>query len=366
MSEKEKYFKELEELREKINQVDDKIIDFLNQRGEIVLKIGKYKKILNLEVYQPQREIEIIERIKKKSSLLKPSSIEAIWKEIMGSSKAIQGRIVKVGYLGPKGTFTHQAALEFFSKTDTEFIGNVNIFDIFEDIEKDTLNFGVIPIENSLQGTVRNTLDLLIEKNLVIYSEIELRIIQNLIIIEDSKLSNIEKVFSHPQAFAQSKTWLKKNIPAAELINTNSTSEAIKKVKDLNDKRNAAIGPEFACNMFNLRILNSKIEDNPSNFTRFLIISKMENKIKEGKIKTSLVYVTKHVPGALYQVLKIFADATINLLKIESRPRRIGRWEYIFLMDFEGDKEDPKIKIVLEKMESSVIWFKILGSYPYN
>ncbi len=284
----------------------------------------------------------------------------------MGACKIIEGSIVKVGYLGPKGTFTHQAALEFFPKAGTNFIECKNNSKIFESIEKDITEFGVIPIENSLQGTVRDTLDLLIEKNLIIYGEVELRIIQNLISLKDSKLSNIKNIFSHPQAFAQSKNWLKKNIPTAKLINTNSTAEAIQKVKELNDKSNAAIGTEFACDLYDLLVYNSKIEDNSSNFTRFLIISKTGNKIKEGKIKTSLVYVTKHIPGALYQVLKIFAEANINLLKIESRPRRIGRWEYIFLMDFEGDKEDPKIIKVLEKMESSVIWFKILGSFPYK
>ena len=357
---------DLEKFRKKIDEIDTELLDLLNKRGEFVKEIGEYKKKNKMEIYQPNREKEVIERLQKSTTILNPNSIKSIWKEIMGACKVIEGSIVKVGYLGPKGTFTHQAALEFFPKAGTNFIECKNNSKIFESIEKDITEFGVIPIENSLQGTVRDTLDLLIEKNLIIYGEVELRIIQNLISLKDSKLSNIKNIFSHPQAFAQSKNWLKKNIPTAKLINTNSTAEAIQKVKELNDKSNAAIGTEFACDLYDLLVYNSKIEDNSSNFTRFLIISKTGNKIKEGKIKTSLVYVTKHIPGALYQVLKIFAEANINLLKIESRPRRIGRWEYIFLMDFEGDKEDPKIIKVLEKMESSVIWFKILGSFPYK
>jgi chorismate mutase/prephenate dehydratase len=357
---------EIDNLRRDIDVIDKKILDLLNMRGEVVKKIGIYKNKKNIEIYQPSREKEVIDKLKNLSSILKPRSIESIWKEIMGACKVIQGSIIKVGYLGPKGTFTHQAALEFHSKAGTEFIDSKNILEIFENIEKDILDFGVIPIENSLQGTVRDTLDLLIEKNLIIYGEVELRIKQNLISLKGSDLSIIEKIYSHPQAFAQSRNWIKTNIPSAKLINVNSTSEAVKIVKDLNNKKNCAIGTEFASKIYHLKILNSNIEDNPSNFTRFLIISKRENELKGEKIKTSLVFVVKHVPGALYQVLRIFAEANINLLKIESRPRRKGKWEYIFLMDFEGNKDNPKIKEVLEKMESNIIWHKILGSYPYK
>ena len=367
MNDEDKNKKELNGFRNEISQIDDEILELLNKRGNIAQKIGELKKELKLEVYQPHREKEVISRIKEHSSLLKPTNLEAIWKEIVGACKAIQGSIIKVGYLGPLGTFTHQAALDYFPNAGTEFIACKNILEIFENIEKDTLEFGVIPIENSLQGTVRDTLDLLIEKELIIYGEIELRIIQNLISMKNSDLSKIKNVFSHPQAFAQTRTWIKTNLPNVSLINTNSTAEAVRNIKELNDSSNAAIGTEFSSKIYDLKIINSKIEDNPSNYTRFLVISKEENKIKEGKIRTSIVYVTKHVPGALFHVLKLFADADINLLKIESRPRRKGRWEYIFLMDFEGDaKNDNKIQKVLEEMNQSVIWYKILGSYPIS
>ncbi|MFX1308499.1 MAG: prephenate dehydratase, partial [Promethearchaeota archaeon] len=310
------------------------------------------------------REKEIIEKMKAKSTVLKPSSIEAIWKEIISASKLIQGLINKVGYLGPKGTFTHQAALEYFPKAGTEFLSFNSTSEIFENIEKGILNYGVIPIENSLHGTVRETLDLLIEKDLIIYGEVELRIIQNLISLERSNLSKIENIISHPQAFAQTRIWIKTNLPNAELINFNSTAEAVQRVKELDDNSYAAIGTELSSKMYNLKVLYSNIEDNPLNYTRFLIISKEENDQKEGKVKTTLIFVTKHIPGALYRVLKIFADANINLSKIESRPRRKGRWEYIFLMDFEGDKDDPEMIKILEMLDENVIWYKILGSYP--
>ncbi|MFX1409534.1 MAG: prephenate dehydratase [Promethearchaeota archaeon] len=355
---------QLEEFRKIIDEIDNKIIELLNKRGIVVLKIGEIKKLLNLEVYQPQREKDIIEKLKSLSKILKPESIEAIWKEILSASRSIQGDITKVGYLGPKGTFTHEAALEFFPKAGTEFLAFNTISETFMNIEKEKIEFGVIPIENSLQGTVRETLDLLIEKNLVIYGEIELRIIQNLISLEKSNLLRIRTILSHPQAFAQTRNWIKLNMPTADLIDVNSTAEAVRRVKELNSESYAAIGTEFASKVYGLKVLHSKIEDDLLNSTRFLVISKKENKSKEGKMKTSLLFVTRHIPGALYRVLKLYADAKINLLKIESRPRRRGRWEYIFIMDFEGDKENPKIKKVLEKMNENVIWFKILGSYP--
>ena len=357
---------EIDDLRKQIDVIDQKLLDMLNKRGSIVKKIGEIKSKQNIAIYQPTREKEIIDRLKNLTTILKPKSIESIWKEIMGACKVIEGSIIKVGYLGPKGTFTHQAALKYFTKADKNFIDCKNILEIFENIEKDILVYGVIAIENSLQGTVRDTLDFLIEKNLVIYGEIELRIMQNLISLPSSDLSKIENIYSHPQAFAQSKTWIRANLPKANLINAKSTAEAVRIIKNLNNKKNGAIGTELASRMYDLMILSSNIEDNPSNFTRFLVISKEENKIKEEKVKTSLVFVVKHEPGALYNALKIFSDANINLTKIESRPRRKGKWEYIFLMDFEGDKDNPIIRKTLELMTQNVIWLKILGSYPYR
>ena len=366
MSEEDKIKKKLEEVRKDIDDIDDNIIDLLNKRGNIAIIIGNLKKELNQEIVQPQREIEVIERLKHKSSIFRHEAIEAIWKEIISASQSIQGTITKIGYLGPMGTFTHQAALEFFPKAGSHFTPYSSTQEIFESIEKEILEYGVVPIENSLQGTVRETLDMLIEKNLFIYGEIESRIVQNLIGLKDSELSQIKNVFSHPQAFAQTKSWLKANIPNANLIDVSSTAEAVRRVRKLEDKSYAAIGTEFAAEVYELKVISSKIEDEPSNFTRFLVISKKESPLKTEKVKTTVVFVTKHIPGALYWVLKLFSDAEINLSKIESRPRRMGRWEYIFFMDFEGDKEDTKVKEVLEQMKSNVIWFKVLGTYPFK
>jgi prephenate dehydratase len=182
--------------------------------------------------------------------------------------------------------------------------------------------------------------------------------------LKTSDLSKIKIIISHPQALAQTRKWINKNLPNAALMNANSTAEAALRVSQQKDDSYAAVGTKFSSKVYDLKILGSNIEDSTQNFTRFLIISKKENNQKEDKVKTSIVFVTKHTPGALYNALKIYADSNINLLKIESRPRRRGRWEYIFLMDFEGDKVDPKIISVLESMNENVIWHKILGSYP--
>jgi len=204
---------------------------------------------------------------------------------------------------------------------------------------------------------------LLIEKNLKIYSEIEIRIVHNLIGLKNSQLNKIKEIYSHPQAISQTMNWIRSNIPNAEIVKTNSTAQAVKMIAEFGDNTKVAIGADIAAKLNNLEIIASGIEDNPSNFTRFLIISKRENIETEGNYKTSLVFVVKHVPGALYTVLKLFADNNINLLKIESRPRRQGLWEYIFLMDFEGSHKDIKIQKIFEKMKEVTIWYKVLGTY---
>ncbi|MHA1671364.1 MAG: prephenate dehydratase [Promethearchaeota archaeon] len=356
----------IEKLRKEIDEIDDQIVDLLNKRGNAVIKIGSIKKTLNISISQPHREKEVIDRIKKKGTVFKKTSIEAIWKELISASKAIQDTISKIGYLGPMGTFTHQAALDYFPKAGSEFIPIKNLIEIFDSIEKGKIDYGVVPIENTLQGTVRETLDLLIDRNLVIYGEIELRIIQNLISLKGVDMNNIQNIFSHPQAFSQTRSWIKANLPSANLIDVSSTAEAIRRVRKLNDPTYAAIGTEFASNIYGLDVAKHMIEDETTNFTRFLVISKNENPIKEGKIKTSIVFVTKHEPGALYWVLKIFSEANINLCKIESRPFKKVRWEYIFFVDFEGNKDNENVKEALRLIETNVLWQKILGSYPTN
>ncbi len=366
MNLKKSHNPELRELRKKISEIDKKLVDLLDKRAQTALEIGELKRKLNLEIFDPEREQQVLEKVSKLSKVLDPSYIRSIWKEIVSACRNIQGQINKISFLGPKGTFTHQAAKQFFPTAGNQFIENYSIFEIFENIQKHKSDFGVIPIENSLQGTVRETLDLLIEKDLKVHGEIELQINQNFLTLKEVKLERIKNVYSHPQAFAQTRNWLKANLPNAQLINVNSTAEAAKLIKDKKEITNAAIGTSLAADLYDLNIKDKNIEDKASNFTRFLIISEKENQIKGDLNKTSIIFVTKHTPGSLFKVLEVFSEADINLLKIESRPRKTGRWEYIFLMDFEGHIKDPKVEEVIQKMEQNVIWYKILGSYPIN
>ena len=279
----------------------------------------------------------------------------------MSACKVVQGKKTRVCFLGPEGTFTEIAAHKFFPKAGTLFIPAKHKKDVFAKVEGNYAEFGIIPIENSLEGSVRESLDLLIDHNLKIYGEVEIRIVHNLITHSGVKLSDITTVTSHPQALAQCNTWLLSNLPNADLKETSSTSKAIKEVADSKVTSLAGIGTELAAELYDLEIKARGIEDNTANYTRFYIISKKEN-MPTDHDKTSMVFVTKHVPGALHEVIRIFAEASVNLLKIESRPRKKDLWEYIFIIEFEGHKND--LQDVLEKIQEHTVFTKILGSYP--
>ena len=352
---------EINKLRKGIDDIDKEMAELIEKRALIAKDIGDFKTKSGIGVVQPDREKKVLDHVKKSLKAIPPESAEAIWKEIMSACKVVQGRINSVYFLGPAGTFTELAAKSFFPKAGTKFLPATNKLDVFSKVEGDYADFGIVPIENSLEGSVRESLDLLIEKNLNIFGEIEIRVVHNLIGDEAGDLSKIKTVFSHPQALSQCNTWLLRNIPNAELVETSSTAKAVKKVSKSKNSEYAAIGTSLAASIYNLDIIASGIEDNTQNYTRFLIISKKEN-MPTDHDKTSMVFVTKHIPGALYRVIKLFADAGINLLKIESRPRKKDLWEYIFIIEFEGHQNS--VKETLEQLKEFTIFMKILGSYP--
>ncbi|MBD3350871.1 MAG: prephenate dehydratase [Candidatus Lokiarchaeota archaeon] len=352
---------EIEELRTKINKIDKSIVDLIEKRAKIAKSIGELKQKLNLGIYQPGREKEVIDHIKEEIKSIPPESVEAIWVEIMSACKVVQGKKSRVCFLGPEGTFTEIAAKKFFPKAGSIFVAVPNKKAVFNKVEGNYADFGIVPIENSLEGSVRETLDLLIEYNLKIYGEVEIRIVHNLIAKKDAKLSDIKTIVSHPQALAQCNRWLLSNLPNAELINTSSTARAVEMVAENKKKDMAAIGTKEAAKIHKLECIASGIEDNTQNYTRFFVISKNEN-IPTDNDKTTMIFVTKHVPGALFSVIKIFAESDINLIKIESRPRKKDLWEYIFIIEFEGNYKD--LEKTLKKVEQHTVFMKILGSYP--
>jgi prephenate dehydratase len=267
---------------------------------------------------------------------------------------------VKVAYLGPKGTFTEQAARSYFLD-NYEFIEYRDIPEVFTAISSGFVKFGVVPIENSIEGSVNIALDLLFESDFKVSGEIEQRIIQNLISEDNVDLTDVKKVISHPQAIAQCRNFLKLKLPKSERIEVASTSTAIKTVKGSTDL--AAIGSELAAKSYKMKILCPGIEDNPNNSTRFFVLSQQEP-APTGNDKTTIIFSVKHAPGALYDALGVFASRDINLTKIESRPTRKKPWEYIFYCGFEGHKDESLIQEVLIELKDKTTFLKVLGSYP--
>lgn len=266
-----------------------------------------------------------------------------------------------VAYLGPRGTFSEQAAEKYFTSSKVYLHPYSSITEVFEAVSMGKTIFGVVPIENSLDGSVHLTLDLLLETDLMACGEVELRIVHNLISRPGTQLDDIGLIFSHPQALAQCRRFIEKNIPQAKLSQTRSTAEAVEMLKEIESA--AAIGTDIAARENKMEILARQIEDDPQNFTRFFILAKKDAPVT-GRDKTSLIFTTEHVPGALYRVLEVFALRNINLTKIESRPERGKPWKYIFYLDFQGHRKESKSRKTLGEMRKRCIFVKILGSYP--
>ena len=270
-------------------------------------------------------------------------------------------RKIIVAYLGPRGTFSEQAAEKYFTSSNVDLRPYSSITEVFEAVSMGKTMLGVVPVENSLDGSVHLTLDLLLETDLMACGEVELRIVHNLIVRPGTQLDDVSLIFSHPQALAQCRRFIEKNIPKAKLRQARSTAEAVEMLKDIENA--AAIGTNIAARENKMEILARQIEDDPQNFTRFFILAKKDAPIT-GRDKTSLIFTTEHVPGALYRVLEVFATRNINLTKIESRPERGKPWKYIFYLDFHGHRRESKSRKTLEEMRKRCIFVKILGSYP--
>lgn len=347
----------VKEYRKKIDEIDTQILELLNNRLRIAKEIGKFKRERRIEVYQPAREKEIYDRLckKNKDRLLPNSVLNAIYREIISVSLSCED--VKIAYLGPDATFTHQAALEKFGHY-CEFISNKSISDIFDAVENGRANYGVVPIENSSEGIITHTLDMFVDSDLKICSEIILKISHNL--LSNTHLQDIKRVYYHPQSFAQSRVWLENNLPNVEYIEVSSTAEAAKRAAQENC---AAIASELAAQIYNLHIVIKGIEAGRENYTRFLVIGR-EISAPTGNDKTSILFSIKDRVGALHDMLIPFAKHEINLTKIESRPSRKQPWEYIFFLDLQGHAKDEKIKQALSELEDLCLYLKLLGSYP--
>ncbi|MCM8765562.1 MAG: prephenate dehydratase [Candidatus Omnitrophica bacterium] len=349
---------ELKRLREKIDVLDKKIVALLNERAELTLEIARIKKKLKEPTYVPDREREVYRKIKSANKgPLSEEAITSIYREIMSSSLSLE-KPLKIAYLGPPATFTHLAALNKFG-TQVEYLDCRSISEVFNEVEKGNAEYGVVPIENSIEGAVTHTLDMFVDSEINICSEISLEIRHNL--LANCREKEIKRVYSNPQVFGQCRIWLESNLPRAELLEVSSTTKAAEIASQ--EKFSAAIASEMAARRYGLKILAHSIEDSPHNVTRFLVIGKMLTR-PTGKDKTSIMFSIKDRVGALHDMLYPFKKHNINLTKIESRPSKRKPWDYYFFIDLEGHIEDKEVKSSLTELKEICTYLKVLGSYP--
>jgi chorismate mutase/prephenate dehydratase len=349
----------IQTIREALRKKDQEIVTLLNERAELALEVGRIKNENGREVYDPSRESLVYQYLSQISPGPLPNkALQDIYREIISASRALQGPIT-VAYFGPEASFTHLAALAHFGQS-ARFSPQTTIALVFEQAEKERSAYGVVPIENSGEGSVKPTMDRLISTPLAIRAEVFLRI-SHYLLASPEKRRKIKRVYSHPQALAQCQDWLEKNYPQSTLLKVENTAEAAKKV--LEDREGAAIGSLQAAQLYGLKILADRIEDHPLNTTRFLILGKGQSE-STGKDKTSILFGTTHVPGALLHALEPFAQEGLNLLKIESYPWPDRMWEYLFFVDFAGHREDQKVQNCLKKIGQVTNFIKVMGSYP--
>jgi chorismate mutase / prephenate dehydratase len=357
MSERESAM-QIPELRRRIDEIDSEILRLLNRRAELVLEVGRQKAEQNLDVHVPQREEEIYRRLTAENVGPFPAqAVRPVFREVISACLSLEHPL-RVAYLGPRATFSHLAAMEQFGLS-AQFLAMRSIAEVFAEVEKDNANFGVVPVENSTEGVVSHTLDMFVDSPLLICGEVVVEAALHLL-SKGRDLSDVRKIYSHPHGLAESRKWLERHAPHVAVVETSSTGAAAEIAAS--EPGAAAIASELAASLYDLSVLQRRIEDHPNNFTRFLIIGK-KNAPPTASDKTSILFSIKDRVGALHRMLLPFAERKINLTKIESRPSKKKVWEYVFYVDFEGHASEPRACEALARLQDECIFLKILGSY---
>ena len=348
----------LEELRQRIDELDDQLLQLLNERARVVVEIGKLKNKTDKPVYAPDREKEVFARIAEANKGPLPDRcLVAIWRELMSGSFVLE-RPLRIGYLGPGGSFSHTAAMLKFGQS-VEYEPLADITSIFDEVSKGHCDLGLAPVENTTGGGVIETLDALIDSNVKVCAEVLMAIHHNL--LGNCSLEEVEKIYSKPEVFAQCRNWLSATFKEAQTVAVASTAKAAQTAAD--EPRAAAIGSKVAAELYGLRIVCESIEDIANNVTRFLVISREDAK-PTGEDKTAILFSTAHKAGALADVLDVFKQYNINLTNIESRPSRKRQWEYYFFMDFLGHRTEDRVQEGLKEASKHCLQLSILGSFP--
>ena len=350
----------LEERRKEIDRIDSEIVRLIAERLKNAEAIGHEKNLKGLPVTDPAREKIVLKKVRglARKVNINEDALESLYKEIMKLAKSVEG--VSVAYQGEAGAYSEEAAFRFFGQ-GVKTLPCETLDEVFKAVGADEVKHGLIPIENSLEGSITRSYDLLLESDLKVSGELELRVSHCLIGNPGSNLDTIKRIYSHPQALGQSQAFLRRL--GRELVPTYDTAGSVKMVKEKKILDGAAIASARAAELYGMKILASEIEDNPLNFTRFFILSR-EDGPSTGSDRTSVVFSVKHRPGALYDALYELARRNINLTKIESRPTRKKAWDYNFYVDFEGHREDAQCKEALSALEERTLFIKMLGSYP--
>jgi len=348
----------LDELRKQINEIDQKLVKLLNERARVVIEIGKLKNKQGGQIYAPHREKQVFEKIiEANEGPLPDKCLTAVWRELMSGSFFLE-KPLRIGYLGPDGSFSHTAAMLKFGQS-VEYEPLADIRGIFDEVSKGHCDLGVVPIENTTGGGVIETLDALVESDVKVCSEVLMAIHHNL--LANCPLDKIRKIYSKPEIFAQCRNWLSTTLKEVETIPVASSARAAQMAAD--EEGTAAIGSSIAAELYDLKIVCENIEDIARNVTRFLVIGKEDAK-RTGEDKTAILFSTAHKAGALADVLDVFKKYQINLTNIESRPSRKGQWEYYFFIDITGHHTDENVQKGLEEASTHCLALSILGSFP--
>ena len=348
----------LEELRKRIDELDHQLVKLLNERARVVVEIGKLKNKTDKPIYSPDREKEIFAKIAEANEGPLPDKcLVAIWRELMSGSFVLE-RPLRIGYLGPGGSFSHTAAMLKFGQS-VEYEPLADITSIFDEVSKGHCDLGLAPVENTMGGGVIETLDALIDSDVKVCAEVLMAIHHNL--LANCRSEEIEKIYSKPEVFAQCRNWLSATFKGAQTVPVASTAKAAQMAAD--EPNAAAIGSSVAAELYGLKIVCESIEDIANNITRFLVISKEDAK-PTGEDKTAILFSTAHKAGALADVLDVFKRYNINLTNIESRPSRKRQWEYYFFVDFLGHRTDKQVQEGLQEARKHCLQLSILGSFP--
>lgn len=350
----------LDNIRKQIDDIDRELLTLLSKRADLVHEVGEIKKRDGLQIYAPEREQALLLRlIEMNEGRLPEKSIRAIYREIMSAALALEDDL-KIAYLGPEGTWTHQAAIKKFGHS-VSYSAQPNFSEVFDQVARRVADYGVVPIENSTEGAVSHTLDLFVDSPLHICAQILLRIEHSLMAAIPRE--EIKTLYSHPQVFGQCRNWLLKNFPDVECVEVSSTTKAAEIARDKASQGAAALGGPLAAEMYGLELLEERIQDRSTNTTRFLVIGE-KTCPPTGNDRTSLLFAIHDRPGSLVNALQAFDHCQINLSKIESRPSKRKDWEYIFYVDLAGHCEDENVAKALEELNHHCSMVKLLGSYP--